>query len=193
MFLASSVADGDGDGMEDEAVEGNFIESVGRRLRSIRRQQHLSLEDVEQRSAGRWSASAIGAYERGYRNLSLGRLRELADFYSVPISVLVGEIDLRSEGPTPAPRVTLDLATLNRVAEATAVARYAQSILLERGDFNGRVISLRRDDMRVLASVLQLSETDLYASLDRWGVLVLTEPSIDVRDTPASVEARVSD
>jgi hypothetical protein len=91
--------------------------------------------------------------------------------------------------------VTLDLATLNRVAEATAVARYAQSILLERGDFNGRVVSLRRDDLRVLASVLQLSEPDLYSSLGRWGVLVLTGPdSIDVRESSAaSVEARVSD
>ena len=31
----------------------------------------LSLDDVERESGGRWSASAVGAYERGFRNLSL--------------------------------------------------------------------------------------------------------------------------
>src|SRR5213594_4143453 len=105
--------------MDDESVaigSESFVEQVGRRLRAIRRQQHLSLEDVEQRSRGRWSASAIGAYERGYRNLSLGRLRELADFYNVPISVLVGEIDLRAEphDVTLPSRVCLDLTLLEQ-------------------------------------------------------------------------------
>src|SRR3954465_6788825 len=158
--------------MDDDTLSLSFVEEVGRRLRAIRRQQHLSLEEVEQRSGGRWSASAIGAYERGYRNLSLGRLRELADFYGVPISVLVGEIDLRPE-PSPAPtgRVTLDIAALEREGEAVAVHRYAQAIAMERGDFNGRMLTLRRDDLRVLGSVLQLSESELVDRLRSWGVL----------------------
>ena len=44
----------------------------------------LSLDDVERQSGAGWCASAIGAYERGFRNLSLPRLRELAEFYDVP-------------------------------------------------------------------------------------------------------------
>ena len=72
-----------------------FSREVGQRLRAVRRQRRLSLDDVERQSGGRWSASAIGAYERGFRNLSLPRLRELAEFYSVPMATLLGEIDLR--------------------------------------------------------------------------------------------------
>ena len=176
--------------MDDEPVaigSESFVEEVGRRLRAIRRQQHLSLEDVEQRSGGRWSASAIGAYERGYRNLSLGRLRELADFYGVPISVLVGEIDLRPEAAQARlGRITLDIGALERRAEAVAVARYVQSIAMERGDFNGRMLTLRREDLRVLGAVLQLTESELVGQLREWGVLhrVAEAPELDLTSSP---------
>lgn len=157
----------------EEDLPSTFVEEVGRRLRAIRRQQRLSLEEVEERSNGRWSASAIGAYERGYRTLSLGRLRELAEFYNVPISVLVGETEQHdaSSGANPAGRLVLDLAALDATADAAPVARYAHSIAVERGDFNGRVLSLRRDDLRVLGTVLSLTEDELYTRLSEWGVL----------------------
>jgi transcriptional regulator with XRE-family HTH domain len=161
--------------MANEELPISFVQEVGRRLRAIRRQQRLSLEEVEARSAGRWSASAIGAYERGYRNLSLGRLRELAEFYNVPISVLVGEVDLRSADPAPGAtgRIVLDLGALERRDDDAAriVARYAHSIAMERGDFNGRVLSLRRDDLRLLAIALQIGDADLYEQLREWRVL----------------------
>ena len=155
---------------------GTFVEEVGRRLRAIRRQQRLSLEEVEERSNGRWSASAIGAYERGYRVLSLGRLRELAEFYNVPISVLVGETDhhqaaAAGDDAPAGDRIVLDLVALHDVAEAAPVARYATAIAVERGDFNGRVLSLRRDDLRVLGLVLDLRDDELFARLGEWGVL----------------------
>ena len=162
--------------MEEDTGSAGFVGQVGRRRRAIRRQQRLSLEDVEERSHGKWSASAIGAYERGYRNLSLGRLRQLADFYNVPISVLVGEVDLRSESTPGAtassnPRISLDLVALEGVADAAPVLRYATSIAMERGDFNGRVITLRRDDLRLLGTMLEQSEADLVEHLTDWGVL----------------------
>jgi transcriptional regulator with XRE-family HTH domain len=157
----------------EEDLPSSFVEEVGRRLRAIRRQQRLSLEEVEDRSNGRWSASAIGAYERGYRTLSLGRLRELAEFYNVPISVLVGEADQHAAAPAGAParKLVLDLVALERASEAAAVARYCQTIAVERGDFNGRVLSLRRDDLRALGTVLQLREEELFDQLDAWGVI----------------------
>ena len=161
--------------MGNEELPSSFVQEVGRRLRAIRRQQRLSLEEVEARSAGRWSASAIGAYERGYRNLSLGRLRELAEFYNVPISVLVGEVDLRAADPGlgGSGRLVLDLGALERRDDDAAriVGRYAHSIAMERGDFNGRVLSLRRDDLRFLAIALQTGEGDLYDLLGSWQVL----------------------
>src|SRR5687768_4593178 len=97
-----------------------FSREVGVRLRAVRRQRRLSLDDVERSSGGRWSASAIGAYERGFRNLSLPRLRELAEFYDVPMSMLLGEVDLRdgsSEDRSGPGRIVLDLVALEQVPE----------------------------------------------------------------------------
>ena len=34
------------------------------------------------------------------------------------------------------------------------LARYAATIQLQRQDFNGRMLTIRRDDLRVLAAVL---------------------------------------
>ena len=59
----------------DDESPSAFSVEVGRRLRAVRRAGRFSLDEVERASGGRWSASAIGAYERGFRNLSLPRLR----------------------------------------------------------------------------------------------------------------------
>lgn len=137
----------------------------------------MSLEEVERSSGGRWSASAVGAYERGFRNMSLPRLRELAEFYSVPMVVLLGETEIadRSSGAgsgAAAPKVVIDLEKLGSVSEAAPIMRYLRTIILERGDFNGRVLSIRRDDLRALCAVQSLSEPELFASLRGWGVLL---------------------
>ena len=150
-----------------------FSREVGLRLRAVRRQRRLSLDDVERQSGGRWSASAIGAYERGFRNLSLPRLRELAEFYDVPMATLLGEIEVRDEdGRAGAVKVVLDLTNLEGIEEAAPLVRYARSIVLERGDWNGRVLSIRKDDVRALSSVLHMDEAELVGKLEGWGALV---------------------
>jgi transcriptional regulator with XRE-family HTH domain len=154
-----------------------FSREVGVRLRAVRRQRRLSLDDVERSSGGRWSASAIGAYERGFRNLSLPRLRELAEFYDVPMSMLLGEIDLRegAQGAESAQlnqKLILDLQALEGVEGAAPILRYARSIVLDRGDWNGRMLSVRRDDVRALCSMLHTTETDLIEQLKGWNALV---------------------
>ena len=149
-----------------------FSREVGVRLRAVRRQRRLSLDDVERASGGRWSASAIGAYERGFRNLSLPRLRELAEFYDVPMSMLLGEIDLRDEGDRSGgipSKVVLDLVALEGNDDAAPILRYARSIVLDRGDWNGRILSIRKDDVRALASILEVTEGDLVGRLQTWG------------------------
>jgi transcriptional regulator with XRE-family HTH domain len=169
----------DGDNATTEGTSDTlpFSREVGARLRAVRRQRRLSLDDVERVSGGRWSASAVGAYERGFRNLSLPRLRELAEFYDVPMSMLLGEIDLRDgaeEARTPSTpsRVVLDLVALEQApAEAAAILRYARSIVLDRGDWNGRVLSIRRDDLRALASILETTEHELVSRLEHWQAL----------------------
>ena len=163
-----------------------FSREVGHRLRAVRRQRRLSLDDVERQSGGRWSASAIGAYERGFRNLSLPRLRELAEFYAVPMATLLGEIDLREEAGRTGGKVVLDLTRLEQLEEAAPLVRYARSIVLERGDWNGRVLSIRKDDVRALGSMLHLDEGALVDQLDRWGVLVAPGATIDLTDNALS-------
>ncbi len=150
-----------------------FSYEVGRRLRSVRKARRLSLEEVERKSGGRWSASAVGAYERGFRNLSLPRLHDLAHFYEVPMSVLLGELPAGGGRGPGEGKLVLDLERLNELTddEARAVARFVHSIILERGDFNGRVLSIRHDDVRTLCAILDATEADVFATLRRWGAL----------------------
>lgn len=157
--------------MEHEEDSTGFSVAVGTRLRGVRRAKGFSLDDVERLSGGQWSASAIGAYERGFRNLSLPRLKELATFYDVPMSVLLGEMETLDGSPR-AQRITLDLERLKTIPEANPVWRYLQAIIRERGDYNGRVLSVRRDDARALCAVLHVNEPGLVEKLSGWGVLV---------------------
>jgi transcriptional regulator with XRE-family HTH domain len=162
---------------EDDDSPSAFSVEVGQRLRAVRRARELSLDDVERTSGGRWSASAVGAYERGFRNLSLPRLRELADFYNVPMGVLLGEEDGQGRAGARVAKVVLDLEALGRVEEADPVVRYLRTIIIERGDFNGRVLSVRRDDIRALCAVLHSTEVELFDTLESWGALLGGGPS----------------
>ncbi|MBI2708168.1 MAG: transcriptional regulator [Actinobacteria bacterium] len=164
----NDVAGRDGARMDDG--DAGFARQVGRRLRAIRQAQGLALADVEERSGGRWSASAIGAYERGFRNLSLPRLKELADFYRVPVSVLLGESE-PGEAPIDRSKVVLDLAALDRVDPAEPIQRFVRSIIEARGDYNGRVLSLRHDDLRVLCVLVGGDVPTGVSRLRTWGVL----------------------
>jgi transcriptional regulator with XRE-family HTH domain len=154
---------------EEESTPTSVTLDVGRRLRALRKARHMSLDDVERQSAGRWSASAIGAYERGFRTLSLPRLHELAEFYDVPVSVLLGEQTPTHEGP---PKLVLDLEALNRAPDAGPVQRFVRSIIIERGDYNGRVLTIRRDDLRAICALLQTDVADAVSRLEAWGALV---------------------
>ncbi len=148
-----------------------FTRQVGMRLRAVRQAQGLSLAEVELRSEGRWSASAVGAYERGFRTLSLPRLKALADFYRVPVAVMLGE-------PTPLPsaperrKIVLDLQALALIDPAAPIRRFVQSIIESRGDFNGRVLSLRHDDLKALCTLAGGDIPTGVAQLRSWGVML---------------------
>jgi transcriptional regulator with XRE-family HTH domain len=149
---------------------------VGERLRSIRRQKGLSLHDVEARSGMEFKASVLGAYERGERAISVPRLLRLAEIYQVPgdqllprttdLDVDLTQRDALEEG------FTIDLERLRELddAEASVLSRYAETIQLQRQDFNGRLLTIRRDDLRVLAAVLGRRAEDLGRRLDELGL-----------------------
>jgi transcriptional regulator with XRE-family HTH domain len=153
---------------------------IGDRLRAIRRQQGLSLHDVEARSGQEFKASVLGAYERGERALSVGRLLRLAELYDVPADQLLPrsddatEIDLTGARGDTTERLTLDLVRLNQLEhpDAQVLSRYTATIQLQRQDFNGRMLTIRRDDVRVLAAVLGKRPEDLGLHLDELGLRV---------------------
>jgi transcriptional regulator with XRE-family HTH domain len=153
---------------------------VGERLRAIRRQKGLSLHDVEARSSLEFKASVLGAYERGERAISVPRLLRLAEIYEVPADQLLprefdGEISLvESAGGTGEQTGTfaIDLVRLHDVddADAQIISRFASSIQLERQDFNGRMLTIRRSDLRVLASCMGRTLEDLGVRLEQLGL-----------------------
>jgi transcriptional regulator with XRE-family HTH domain len=149
---------------------------IGERLRAIRRQQGLSLHDVEARSGQEFKASVLGAYERGERALSVGRLMRLAELYDVPPDQLLPrdgsgeiEIDLTKLDTGLDEGMTLDLVRLNQLEhpDAAVLSRYAATIQRQREDFNGRMLTIRRDDLRVLAAVLGRRPEEFGAHLQQ--------------------------
>lgn len=159
------------DDIVDDPNDTAFSGQVGQRLRAIRQAQGLSLAEVEARSEGRWSASAVGAYERGFRTLSLPRLKSLADFYKVPVAVLLGE-PLPVDSVVERRKIVLDLNALAQIDPAAPIRRFVQSIIEARGDFNGRVLSLRHDDLKALCTLVGGDIPTGVAQLRSWGVMV---------------------
>jgi transcriptional regulator with XRE-family HTH domain len=164
------VTTGDQEGQATMATE--YARALGGRLRAIRTQQGLSLHGVEEKSSGRWKAVVVGSYERGDRAVTVQRLAELADFYAVPVSELLPD-GAPSGAAEPPPRLIIDLEKLQVVPaeKAGPLARYAATIQAQRGDYNGRVLSIRQDDLRTLAVIYDETPSQLTEQLISWGVL----------------------
>lgn len=148
--------------IDDEAASA-YSRQVGERLRVIRKQKRLSLQEVEARSDLEFKASVLGAYERGERALSVPRLDRLAQFYGVPVDQLLPrEVD---SGETAAAinssinkKLAIDVAKLVQLKGAPfeMLARFLKLIQVQRQDFNGRVITVRGDDTRSIAAMLDV-------------------------------------
>ena len=148
----------------------SYSKDVGERLRQVRLDRGWSLQEVERASDGRWKAAVIGSYERGDRNISATRLLELADFYGVrPVDILPGEVaPQRGFGAS----IVLDLRRLEALGPRYApLRRYLETIQVQRGDFNRRVLSVRNEDLRALAVIHDTTPESLTDELRREGVL----------------------
>ena len=177
------------DAMEVEVQDPTYAVKVGNRLRSIRKQKRLSLQEVEASSNQEFKASVLGAYERGERAISVPRLQRLARYYSVPVDQLLPReegdttsgqyaavIDLSAAGQvaTIAPEgpVTIDLRQLESMEtpESVLLGRYLGMIQVQRGDFNGRVLTVRRDDLRAIACLLDTPPDAARTRLEELGL-----------------------
>jgi len=131
------------------------------KLRMIRKSKGWSLQDVERNSNGKWKAVVIGSYERSDRAISLRKAISLMEFYQVPISELFPQITSEVRGR----RISLDLTRLseNQGEIAERLMAFTRSISDRRKDWNGKLLTIRANDLQFLAIVLGLSES---ATLD---------------------------
>jgi transcriptional regulator with XRE-family HTH domain len=153
-------------------LSSDYAKQLGGKLRAIRTQQGLSLHGVEEKSQGRWKAVVVGSYERGDRAVTVQRLAELAEFYGVPVQELLPG-STPGGAAEPPPRLVLDLERLAQVPSEKAgpLQRYAATIQSQRGDYNGKVLSIRQDDLRTLAVIYDQPASLLVDQLISWGVL----------------------
>lgn len=192
-----------------DAAEREYAREVGKRLRSVRKQQRYSLQAVEAISDKEFKASVLGAYERGERSISVPRLQRLAEFYHVGVDQLLppelimkefAGLTSRERAAAVSETTTIDLAGLERQISAGVVrsritgsmkctfdltklsqmvgperdlmARYLNMIQVARQDFNGRVMTVRTDDLKILGAVLGLTFDEMIAFLDDLGLRV---------------------
>ncbi|MGK0424787.1 MAG: transcriptional regulator with XRE-family HTH domain [Ilumatobacter sp.] len=146
----------------DDDDPSAFSQQVGDRLRVIRKQKRLSLQEVEAQSALEFKASVLGAYERGERSLSVPRLDRLSQFYNVPIEqMLHREVTGAEAAAIDSPinkKLAIDVSKLLQLSGSPfeMLARYLRLIQVQRQDFNGRVITVRGDDTRAIAAMLDV-------------------------------------
>ena len=131
------------------------------KLRMKRKSKGWSLQDVERNSNGKWKAVVIGSYERSDRAISLRKAISLMEFYQVPISELFPQITPEVRGR----RISLNLTRLseNQGEIAERLMAFTRSISDRRKDWNGKLLTIRANDLQFLAIVLGLSES---ATLD---------------------------
>lgn len=159
---------------ERDVTNGDYSKALGDRLRKIRTQKGMSLQDVQHASDGRWKAAVVGAYERGDRNVTVARLAELADFYGVPTSEILPDAAASAGATEQRRRVVLNLEGLDQVpaTDRDPLSRFTTAIQIQRGDYNGRVLTIREDDLMALALLYQTTAEELSRRLNDWGLLV---------------------
>ncbi|MEM9465610.1 MAG: transcriptional regulator [Actinomycetota bacterium] len=173
--------------MSELNMTQEYSKRVGERLRAIRRQKRLSLQEVEAASNQEFKASVLGAYERGERAISVPRLQRLSRFYNVPVDQLLPADAGPSFGISPGEEVidltdrpsrretdpiTIDLTRLESLSgpEADMLSRYLTMIQVQRQDFNGRVLTVRAQDLQALAAILGTGVDGAAPRLDALGL-----------------------
>ena len=155
----------------------------------------LSLQAVEAMSEQEFKASVLGAYERGERAISVPRLQRLAKLYDVPVDQLLPPDDVvatrwgaagSTEEVAPlsarraiqagsgADKVAIDLTKLHTVSgpERDLLRRFLSMIQVHRQDFNGRMITIRAEDVRAIACLFGVTPDSMGSRLDELGLLV---------------------
>jgi transcriptional regulator with XRE-family HTH domain len=140
---------------------------LGRALWEARKARHASLRDLARQSGGRFTARELHQFERGLRPAGDLLSKMLADLYEIDLVTIAPpraglEIDLdthllRTGGATRSFTVENDIVQ-------SALVAYLELVWALRGT-DRTVVPLRRDDVHVLADVLELDEELVVATL----------------------------
>jgi transcriptional regulator with XRE-family HTH domain len=158
----------------DDGGGTGYQHRLGERLRAVRRTHGMRLQDVEERSGGRFKAVVIGSYERGDRAIATHKLAALAAFYGVPIGELLPDDGWPDPVPVTSSGIRLSVPAVQDSGddpEAVALRRVVQHVRVLRGDHHGRVLTLRGDDLRTVAVTLGVGVDELPDWLQARGLL----------------------
>jgi transcriptional regulator with XRE-family HTH domain len=141
------------------------------KLKLLRRNKGLTLEECEIASNGQFKAVVLGSYERGTRAVSLSKLSQLADFYEVPVAHFFSSKSHSLEG-----RWVFDLRRLKERNDgkfplnfiANALARIAEL----RSDWEGEILSIRESDRISFEIVLGTEREDHISRLKAMQIIV---------------------
>jgi len=129
---------------------------LGQALREVRRARKWTLADFEKASNGHVRAVVLGSYERGSRSVSVEKLQAIAEVYGVPINAFFKESYVE-ETSLDIPNAIIDLRKLREGLAIdsskvlTLLDQFCSGIINFRKDWNGEILSLRRNDVSFLA------------------------------------------
>jgi transcriptional regulator with XRE-family HTH domain len=167
-------AAGDLGGADPLGSDQGYQRRLGEQLRAVRRSHGMRLQDVEERSGGRFKAVVIGSYERGDRAIATHKLATLAAFYGVPIGELLPDDGWPDPAPPTQAGIRLSVPAVQTAGDDTevvALRRVVQHVRALRGDHHGQVLTLRGDDLRTVAITLGVDVSELPEWLAARGLL----------------------
>lgn len=141
---------------ENRHYHQTTLTHIAEKARALRRARGWTLADVETHSRGSISAVSMGAYERGTRSLSLEKSIEIAELYGVPLASFFensSEREMENSDPSDG-RWVIDLRALARAEvsrTSTCINGFISHIIRLRRDWNGEIISLRNQDIVLIA------------------------------------------
>ncbi|MEY4901278.1 MAG: hypothetical protein RLZZ190_5 [Actinomycetota bacterium] len=141
-------------------------ELLGHALREVRRARKWTLADFEKASHGRIKAVVLGSYERGSRSVSVDKLQAIAEIYAVPVGAFFNQSSVENSS-TEIPNIVIDLRrlreelTLRTNKELNLLDQFCSGIIIFRKDWNGEILSLRKNDVTFLAIMNETSAENL--------------------------------
>ena len=112
----------------------------------------MTLRDVGIRSAGRFKPTAVAGYERGDRSISLARFLGLSRLYEMAPERLLLQI-LWTMAGRPEPTIDLRQMTDLPADERSSVDTFIRQVQTMRDAGEGETITLRINDLEVLATM----------------------------------------